>query len=66
MIRWFVFALVAYIVLKTSSSIIADTDSLSDEASIVFGTIWVISLLSLFVFIVIGIVKVLSHFGIYW
>jgi hypothetical protein len=65
MIRWFVFALICRLVLKTVV-VVLDKDKINTTSGLAFSVILGITSAILFwVFIVIGVIKVLSVFGIY-
>ena len=66
MIRWFVFALICRLVSKTVV-VVLDKDKINTTSGLAFLVILGITSAILFwVFIVIGVIKVLSVFCIYW
>lgn len=64
MIRWFVFAIKARVLFKVLMVVCNDSDK--EFVVVTSGSIAILSYFSFIAFMIVGIVKVLSNFGIYW
>lgn len=64
MIRWFFFAIIARVLCKMLMVVCDDSDK--DFVVVTSGSIAILSYFSSIAFMIVGIVKVLSNFGIYW